>query len=58
MKKAWIAVISVIIIVLAVVGYFYYTKQLQPPAKRILKVGTSPDFPPFEFINETTNEIV
>jgi len=58
LKKAWIALTSVIIIVLAVVGYFYYTKYLQPPAKKILKVGTSPDFPPFEFINETTNEIV
>jgi polar amino acid transport system substrate-binding protein len=58
LKKAWIAVISVVIICLAVAGYFYYTQYLKPPAKKILKVGTSPDFPPFEFINETTNEIV
>mgnify|MGYP001772550989 CR=1 FL=1 len=26
--------------------------------KKVLRVGTSPDFPPFEYINETTGEIV
>lgn len=55
MKKYVAAVVAVLVVALAVIAAYYY---LTPPVKRVLKVGTSPDFPPFEFINETTNQIV
>lgn len=46
-------------ILVVVVGLVVYYLYVQPTTvKRVLRVGTSPDFPPFEFINETTNEIV
>lgn len=46
-------------ILVVVVGLVIYYLYVQPTTvKRVLRVGTSPDFPPFEFINETTNEIV
>jgi len=47
------------VILVVVVGLLVYYLYVQPTTvKRVLRVGTSPDFPPFEFINETTNEIV
>jgi polar amino acid transport system substrate-binding protein len=47
------------VILVVVVGLVVYYLYVQPTTvKRVLRVGTSPDFPPFEFINETTNEIV
>jgi polar amino acid transport system substrate-binding protein len=57
MKKAAVVVALVVVVAVvasALVYYYYFT----PPARKVLRVGTSPDFPPFEFINETTNQIV
>ncbi|MGB9826919.1 MAG: basic amino acid ABC transporter substrate-binding protein [Thermosphaera sp.] len=55
MKIKFVIPIIVVIIILAIGIYYLYTP---PSVKKVLRVGTSPDFPPFEYINETTNEIV
>jgi len=52
-------IIALLVISVVVVGLLVYYLYVQPTTvKRVLRVGTSPDFPPFEFINETTNQIV
>lgn len=59
MKITRTIIIALLVILVVVVGLLVYYLYVQPTTvKRVLRVGTSPDFPPFEFINETTNEIV
>lgn len=59
MKIPRTIIIALLVILVVVVGLLVYYLYVQPTTvKRVLRVGTSPDFPPFEFINETTNEIV
>ncbi|MEM0224542.1 MAG: basic amino acid ABC transporter substrate-binding protein [Desulfurococcaceae archaeon] len=55
-KITIIALLIVVAIAVSMIVYYFYLKPT--PVKKVLRVGTSPDFPPFEFINETTNEIV
>lgn len=57
--RLYLFIIAIVVAILAVVyfAYYYFLMPIQPQRK-ILRVGTSPDFPPFEYIDEKTNEIV
>ncbi|MEM1525987.1 MAG: basic amino acid ABC transporter substrate-binding protein [Ignisphaera sp.] len=58
MKLPLLVVIAIIAIV--VIGGAVYLLLIWPSTQRakVLKIGTSPDFPPFEYIDETTGEVV
>lgn len=56
-KPLWIAALVVVIVIAVLAAYFIYLRPLQQPRK-VLRVGTSPDFPPFEYIDEATGEVV
>lgn len=45
--------LAVVVVAAIVVGVWLYLSK--PPAKKVLRVGTSPDFPPFEYIDEKGN---
>ncbi|RLG89501.1 MAG: basic amino acid ABC transporter substrate-binding protein [Thermoprotei archaeon] len=55
MKGVVLALIAVIIVAAIGIGVWYYVST--PPPKKLLKVGTSPDFPPFEYIDEKGNVV-
>lgn len=56
MSKWLYAIVAVIVI--AAITFAVYYLAFSKPAEKVLRVGTSPDFPPFEFINESNGEIV
>ncbi|MET1159720.1 MAG: basic amino acid ABC transporter substrate-binding protein [Thermoprotei archaeon] len=56
MSRILLLAIAVVVIVL-IGGIIYYFTAAQPPKKEILIVGTSPDFPPFEYIDEEGNVV-
>ncbi|MEM1608766.1 MAG: transporter substrate-binding domain-containing protein, partial [Ignisphaera sp.] len=56
MSKWLYAIVAVIVI--AAITFAVYYLSFSKPAEKVLRVGTSPDFPPFEFINESNGEIV
>lgn len=50
----YLALLIAVVIVVALALLLIYPRLTAPPTK-VLKVGTSPDFPPFEFIDEKGN---
>jgi len=50
-KRAVIITVLALIVIIGIAIYAWslYTQQV---GKRVLRVGTSPDFPPFEYIDE------
>lgn len=54
MKLVHIAIIVLVAAVVASSIAYYYTR-IQAPQAKYLVVGTSPDFPPFEYIDEKGN---
>ncbi|MEM2008953.1 MAG: basic amino acid ABC transporter substrate-binding protein [Ignisphaera sp.] len=58
--RAWIYILVVAVVVVSVMAiYLAYSYFLSlSPKPKILRIGTSPDFPPFEYIDEKTNEVV
>jgi len=54
-KTLLLAIIVIIIIVVGVGLYLQLAGQAKPAEKKILRVGTSPDFPPFEYVDEQGN---
>lgn len=55
MGKGLAIVIAIIVIVAIIAGVWYYMSTVTAPQKKLLVVGTSPDFPPFEYIDEKGN---
>lgn len=55
MKTAHIAIILVAAIIVALATLYYYMAGQQKAVERVLRVGTSPDFPPFEYVDEKGN---
>jgi polar amino acid transport system substrate-binding protein len=49
-------IVAVAVIIVAA-GLAYYFTAARAPAKEYLVVGTSPDFPPFEYIDEAGNVV-
>jgi polar amino acid transport system substrate-binding protein len=58
MKISTLIIIAVILIVVIGVAVFVVSPLIQQSGKKVLRVGTSPDFPPFEYIDEKTGEVV
>ncbi len=56
-KNGWIAIIIIVILIIAGVAAYY---ALTPPAKeeKVLVVGTASGFPPFEYVDPNTHEVV
>jgi len=54
-KNLLLAIIVIIIVVVGVGLYLQLAGQAKPAEKKILRVGTSPDFPPFEYVDEQGN---
>jgi len=54
MQRGILIVVAVIIIIAIIAGAWYYISTTGTP-KKVLLVGTSPDFPPFEYIDEKGN---
>jgi len=50
-------VVVAVIVVIVIAGLAYYFATSQAPTKEYLVVGTSPDFPPFEYIDEEGNVV-
>ncbi|MDK6028844.1 basic amino acid ABC transporter substrate-binding protein [Ignisphaera sp. 4213-co] len=57
MSKIVYVTIAVVVVVAAVFAV-YYLGFLSKPVEKVLRVGTSPDFPPFEYVDEKTGEVV
>jgi len=55
-KWMWAAVLVIVIVIIAAVGAYYYTKP-SGEKEKVLRVGTSADFPPFEYIDPQTKEV-
>lgn len=53
-------VIITVLVLIVIIGIAIYAWSLYPQqvGKRVLRVGTSPDFPPFEYIDEKTGEVI
>lgn len=56
MNRLLLVMVAVIVVVVVAVLAYYFVAS-QAPAKEYLVVGTSPDFPPFEYIDEKGNVV-
>jgi len=55
MNKVVIGIIVAVIVIGVAIGAYY---MFSSSGSKVLKVGTSPDFPPFEYVSNETGEIV
>lgn len=57
-NKSLVLLTIIIIVICIAVGFYIYHFYMAKPKVKILRIGTSPDFPPFEYIDNVTGEIV